>query len=98
MTYNFYHFSSYIPCPINQKIKVVDGSLAIVAKQGTITFNPSLSLKFILHICKLSINLMSIYQVTKYLNCKVTFFSSHYVVDDLDIGKIIGHAREQEEC
>ena len=39
MTYNSYHISSYNPCLRNQKIKVADGTLALVVGQGTITLN-----------------------------------------------------------
>ena len=47
------------------KIKVVDGSLAIVATQGAVTLNPSLFLKNVLHVPKLFVNLLSIHQITK---------------------------------
>ncbi|RVW33991.1 hypothetical protein CK203_116784 [Vitis vinifera] len=42
MTHTSHQFVTYSPCLGNMKIKVVDGSLAIVATQGAVTLNPSL--------------------------------------------------------
>ena len=48
-----------------------------------------------LHVPKLSNNLLSIQKVTQDLNCAVVFFHSHCVFQDLAIGKTIGIAKEQ---
>lgn len=57
-----------------QKIKVADGTLATVARHGTIVLAP-LALKSILHVPKLHVNLLFIPKITQNLNCKVIFFS-----------------------
>ena len=88
-------FSSYIPCPRNQKIKIVDGTIAIVTGQGDVFLTSSLTLRNILHIPKLSVNLLSIPQITKDLNCLVNFTQSGCYFQGLLIGKVIGHAREE---
>ena len=50
-----------------------------------------------LHVPKLSNNLLSIHKLTKDLNCAVTFFHSHCVFQDLATSKTIGIAEEQNE-
>ena len=59
------------------------------------TLFPSLSLKNVLHVLKSSINLLSIYQVTKDLDCRVTFYLTHYVFQDWVMGRTIGHVKEK---
>ncbi|KAK0578140.1 hypothetical protein LWI29_005730 [Acer saccharum] len=54
MTNNASQFNTYTPSPGNRKIKVVYGTLAIVAGYGTIYLTPSLILKNVLHVPKLS--------------------------------------------
>ena len=88
-------FSGYIPCLVNQKIKIVDGTLVIIAGQGDVFLTSSLTLENTLHVPKLSVNLLSIPQITKDLNCSVNFTQSECSFQDLFIGKVIGHAREE---
>nr|KYP34264.1 hypothetical protein KK1_044804 [Cajanus cajan] len=63
------YFSSYTPCAGNQKIKLADNSLAIVAGKGSVTFSPSLTLKNALHVPNLSYNLVPISKLTLDHNC-----------------------------
>ena len=65
-----------------------------IAGQGNINLTLSLTLKFVLHVPKLLINLLYIHQITKDLNCSVTFFSSYCVFQDRIMRRMIGHARE----
>ena len=69
-------FVSYSPCPSNKKIAIVDGTLVTVAGRGDIVINQNLVLKNVLHVPKLSTNLVSIHKLIKYLNCMVTFSSA----------------------
>ena len=64
MTISSLKFSTYSPCPSNKKIALVDGSLTIVAGKGEIKIHPSLVLKNVLHVPKLSTNLVSIHKLT----------------------------------
>ena len=64
MTNSSLKFSTYSPCPSNKKIALVDGSLTIVAGKGEIKIHPSLVLKNVLHVPKLSTNLVSIHKLT----------------------------------
>ena len=43
----------------------------------------------------LTTNLLSIYQITKNLNCRVTFFSTHCIFQEQVTGRMIGLARER---
>ena len=53
-------FISYSPCPRNKKITIVDGSFINVDGRGDIPLGKSLIHKDVLHIPKLSANLISI--------------------------------------
>ncbi|XP_073121790.1 uncharacterized protein [Henckelia pumila] len=87
-------FSSYIPCAGNQRVKIVDGSLASVAGKGTVVISPFLTLKNVLHVPPLSYNLLSISKLTFDLKCRVIFLSSHCEFQDLASGTMIGNARQ----
>ena len=96
MTNSSHRFSSYSPYPGNRKIKVVDGTLATVASQGTINLSLIPSLKLVLHILRLSVNFLFVYEITKDLKCRVTFFQTQYVFQDQATRKMTGHTNEQE--
>ena len=93
MTHSPIRFRTYNPCPGNRKITVADGSPITVAGQGTVNLSNSLSLNNVLHVPKLSSNLISIHQITKDLNCRVIFYSTHCVFQDLVTGRTIGLAK-----
>jgi hypothetical protein len=93
MTYFAGAFTSYQPCPSSKKITVADGSLNIVAGQGTIPLNPVFTLKRVLHVPNLTANLLSIQKLIKDINCSVTFFLDHCIFQDLAAGRMIGQAR-----
>ena len=54
-------FYTYTPSPSNKKIAVANGSLATVAGFGDIHITPTLILKNVLHVPKLSASLVSIH-------------------------------------
>ena len=86
---------SYIPCARNEKIKIVDGSLASIAGKGQISLFDGLSLHNVLHVPRILYNLLSISKITRELNCKVTFLLDSVSFQDLSSGKIIGTVRHQ---
>ncbi|KAK2433017.1 putative mitochondrial protein [Trifolium repens] len=88
------HFSTYSPCPSNKKIATADGTLITVAGQGDVQINHSMTLKNVLHIPKLAINLISIQKLTQDLSCNVIFHNLDCVLQDKISGRTIGHARE----
>ena len=97
MTYSSSSFTTYNLCPSNRKIKIANGSFTTFASQGTITLFPSLPLENALHVPKLSINLLFVHQVTKDLDYRVTFYPTYYVFQDRVMGRMIRHAKENDE-
>ena len=95
MTPYMSYLSSYSPLPNKRHITVANGSQTPIVGSGNIRLSPSLHLNHVLHVPKLSNNLLSIHKLTKDLNCVVTFFHSHCVFQDLATGKTIGIAEEQ---
>ncbi|KZV37837.1 hypothetical protein F511_10867 [Dorcoceras hygrometricum] len=87
-------FHSYIPCAGNQKIKIADGTLSAIAGQGTIVISQTITLHNVLHVPKLSCNLLSIRKLTRDLKCTTQFSSNLCVFQELDSGKTIGSAKE----
>ena len=67
-------FHTYTPSPSNKKIAMANGSLATVAGFGGIYITPTLILKNVLHVPKLSANLISIQKLTHDLKCYAIFF------------------------
>src|ERR1044072_7894907 len=96
MTPYISHLSSYSTLLGKHHITVANGSQTPVIGYGNVQLSPFLHLKHVLHVPKLSNNLLSIQKLTKDLNCAVTFFQSHCVFQDLATGKTIGLAKEQD--
>ena len=87
-------FHTYTPSPSHKKIAVANGSLATVASFGDIYITPTLILKNVLHVPKLSANLVSIQKLTHDLKCYAIFFPSYYVFQEQGSGRRIGLAKE----
>ncbi|CAJ2627685.1 unnamed protein product [Trifolium pratense] len=87
-------FSTYSPCLNNKKISTADGTLLTVAGQGDIQISPSIILRNVLHIPKLSTSLISIQKLTKNLSCNAIFYDNACVFQDKHSGRTIGNARE----
>ena len=83
MTGSSQNFVSYILCVGNEKIKIADGSLAPIAGKGQNFPFKGLSLQNVLHVPKISYNLLSISNNTRKLNCKATFLSDFVSFQDL---------------
>ena len=95
MTHFSQFFHTYIPCPSNRKIVVANESLATVAGLGDVYVSPSLVLKNILHVPKLSTNLVSIQKLTHDLQCYAMFSPSYCVFEDQGSRRKIGLAKER---
>ena len=89
-------FSSYIPNHGHTKVRIADGSLSPIAGIGTIKINSTLILKSVLHVPKLSCNLLSVSKISKDCNCRVVFSHIGCEFQELNSGKRIGSARERE--
>ena len=79
-------------------ISIADGTLITVAGQGEVQISPSITLKNVLHVPKLSTNLISIQKLTKDLSCNVVFYSNSCILQDKNSGRMIGHAKNGMAC
>ncbi|TYK26806.1 Beta-galactosidase [Cucumis melo var. makuwa] len=91
------HFVTYTPCAGNEKIRIADGSLAPIAGKEQIVLFDCFSLQNVLHVPKLSYNLLSISKITRELHYKATFLPESVCFQDLNSGKTIGIARHSRE-
>jgi len=73
---------------------IADGTLITTFGQGEIHISPSLILKNVLLVPKLSTNLISIQKHTKDLSCIAIFDNNMCVLHDKDLGRTIEHAKE----
>ena len=77
ITHSSSKFSTYTPCPSSRKISIADGSPIIVVGLRDIQISPLFVLKTILHVPKLSINLVSIKKLTQDMSYRVIFYPTH---------------------
>ena len=94
MTYYSQLFSKYIPFVGNRKIRIADDTFLALAGSGTVRVSPTITLENVLHVPKLSCNLLSISRITKDLDCYAYFSYSDCQFQDLDLRRMIGNAKE----
>lgn len=82
-------FSTYFPCPGNEKIRIADGSFSRIAGKGFVKLSENIGLKSVLHVPKLACNLLSVSKLSKDSNCRSTFFDSHCEFQDRSSGRMI---------
>ncbi|KAA0042054.1 myosin-9 isoform X2 [Cucumis melo var. makuwa] len=70
-----------------------DGSLAPIAGKGQIVPFGDFALQNVLHVPKLSYNLLSISKITRELHCKTIFLPESVYFQDMSSGRTIGTAR-----
>ncbi|KAL0556977.1 hypothetical protein IC582_005495 [Cucumis melo] len=87
------HFVSYTSCSGNEKIRIANDSLALIARKGQIVLFDGFSLHNVLHVPKLSYNLLSISTITRELHCKATFLPESVCFQDLSSGRTIDTTR-----
>ena len=75
-----------------KKIKVADGSYSAIAGTGSIKIS-CLTLKDVLHIPRLSCNLLSVGKITLNQHYRANFFPYHCEFQDLASGKTISNAK-----
>ncbi|KAL0553894.1 hypothetical protein IC582_007798 [Cucumis melo] len=90
LTGSLEHFISYAPCAGNEKIRIADGSLAPIAGKGQIVPFDGFALQNVLHVSKLSYNLLSISKITRELHCKAIFLPESVYFQDMSTGRTIG--------
>ena len=77
------------------KKKIADGSLSAIAGKGSIAISPSITLSDVLHVPKLSCNLLSVRKLIHDMNCQAQYFQSHCEFQELNSGKTIGSAKQR---
>ncbi|KAJ9700568.1 hypothetical protein PVL29_006057 [Vitis rotundifolia] len=93
MTNSSNMFESYSPCPGNKRVRIADGNFSPIAGKGLIKTSEEIDLKSILHVPKLTCNLLSVSKLSRDSNCCVIFYESHCIFQDQSSGKTIGSAR-----
>ncbi|TYI92824.1 hypothetical protein E1A91_D02G097400v1, partial [Gossypium mustelinum] len=84
---------NHTTCPSKDSVRLADGSLTSISRTSFVVCTPNITLSFVFHVLKFSVNLLSVSAITKALNCKLEFFFDHYVFQDLQTGKTIGSGR-----
>ncbi|KAL6322665.1 hypothetical protein AAG906_015351 [Vitis piasezkii] len=75
-------FDSYSPCPGNKKVRIADGNFSPIVGKGLIKISEGIYLKSILHVPKLTCNLLFVSKLSRDSNCC-----------DWSSGKTIGSAK-----
>ena len=76
-------------------INIADGIWSPVLGNRVVQVTPSLTLTDVLYVLKFLVSLLSISQFTKQNNCRITFFPSHCIYQDLSTGRRIGSRYER---
>ncbi|KAJ9697393.1 hypothetical protein PVL29_009284 [Vitis rotundifolia] len=93
MTNSSNMFESYSPCPGNKRVRIADGNFSPIVGKGLIKISEGIDLKSVLHVPKLTCNLLSVSKLSRDSNCCVIFYESHCIFQDRSSGKMIGSAR-----
>lgn len=83
-------FTYYSLLSGQDKVTIADGTCATIACKGSIRLSDHLTLSSTLHVPSPSVNLHSVSNLTKQLQCLITFLSDHYVFQDLLTRQMIG--------
>ncbi|WVZ80039.1 LOW QUALITY PROTEIN: hypothetical protein U9M48_027554 [Paspalum notatum var. saurae] len=83
-------FTHYTPCSGKDKVRVADGSLALIIGRGSIKCTKTLSISPVLYVPNFPINRLSVSSITKSLNCRGWFVPSRCAFLELGIGRILG--------
>ena len=82
------------PSPV-KSFQVANGTPMPILGSINISFSSTLMLSFVLLAPNLSNNILSISKITIYLNCFVTFYSTHCVFQDNLTKTTIGNGKER---
>ena len=96
MTPNPRVFTSYEPSPSTSKVRTASGDLLIVAGVGRIALTPSLHLPRVYHVPRLAVHLLSLSNLVRDLDHKLTFTPNTYFYRDKVLGRMITLAEEHQ--
>ncbi|CAM8937083.1 unnamed protein product [Rhodiola kirilowii] len=93
MTGNFKLFSHFSNTPPSS-VTLADGTISNIIGFGTTNPTTSLSLSSVQYVPGFAFNLLSVRQLTRSLNCSISFFPDHCLFQDLLTKQIIGSGHE----
>ncbi|KAJ9561371.1 hypothetical protein OSB04_006531 [Centaurea solstitialis] len=96
MTGNSSLFHTYIPCHNRSRVRIADGSFSAVAGRGSVRLSKQLTLKKVLHVPKLTCNLLSIRKLTKDAKCLAQFSPFDCLLQEQGSGRMIGNAKVRD--
>ena len=96
MTGNSSLFTLFQSHPSTSIFTLADGSTSCVFGSGTIHSTPLIYLTFVLSLPQFSFNLIFVSKLTRTLNCSISFFLNHCLIQDLSMKRIIGRGWESE--
>jgi len=94
ITSNISSFSSISSPKISYLITVANRSKVASQGVGQVYLSPSLNLNFVLFIPYYPNNLISLSQLTRSLNCFVTFTANSFAIQGHDTGRLIREGHE----
>ena len=94
MTGNFSLFTTFQLHPSTSTVTLADGSTSYVLGSRTIHPTPLITLTSIMSLPQFSFNLISVSKLIRTLNCSISFFPDHCLIQDLSTKRIIGRGRE----
>ena len=95
MTFDPKDLTSCIPTP-HTHIQTANGEYVSVDTAGSVAISDTLHSSHCLLIPSLSHKLLSVSQLTKELDCTVLLTSNECIVQDVRIGKILGHGTKRD--
>ncbi|KAL2965831.1 hypothetical protein AAZX31_16G083700 [Glycine max] len=87
-------FSSIFFSKIPHLVTVANGSKVTSQESGQVSLSPSLKLNSVLFVSQCPYNLISLSQLTRSLNCSVTFTVNSFVIQEHGTGRLIGEGHE----
>ena len=94
MTGNSSLFTTFQSHPSTSTVTLANGSKSCILGLGTIHPTSLITLTSVLSLPQFSFNLISVSKLTRTLNCNISFFPDHYLIQDLSTKRIIGQGCE----
>ena len=94
MTGNSSFFTTFQSHPSTSTVTPADGSTSCVLGSGAIHPTPLITLTSVLSLPQFSFNLISMSKLTRTLNCRISFFPDHCLIQDLSTKRIIAQGHE----
>ena len=96
MTGNSILFATFQSHPSTSIVTFADGSTFCILGSKAIHPIPLITLTYVLSLPQFSFNLIYMSKLTHTLNCSISFFSNHCLIQDLSTKRIIGRGCESE--